>query len=171
MNLYNKEYVSITGDFELRDLENEVAPKPAAPSDMIQELLRMYSSPELNEIMANLVAPTGKKSFLVFKKDRYINILTENIAFFYFRIGSTIIVTFDNQEYFVNYSLDQLRLVLSGKQFYRISRKCLLNFNAVGAAEHYFARKLLINIVFPNKYKLIVSKERVTGFLHWYGER
>jgi DNA-binding LytR/AlgR family response regulator len=78
---------------------------------------------------------------------------------------------FDKQEYFVNYSLEQIQQLLGEKQFFRLNRQYLINFNAVKDVEHYFARKLLVNPVIPMKDKLLVSKEKVTDFLHWLDNR
>jgi len=113
----------------------------------------------------------GKKSFLVFKNNKYFNVLTKNIAFFYIKYESSVIMCFDKQEYFVNYSLEQIQQLLGEKQFFRLNRQYLINFNAVKDVEHYFARKLLVNPVIPVKDKLLVSKEKVTEFLHWLDNR
>jgi len=78
---------------------------------------------------------------------------------------------FDKQEYFVNYSLDQVQNLLSEKQFFRLNRQYLINFNAIKEVEHYFARKLLVNSVIPMKSKLIISKEKVSDFLSWLDNR
>jgi DNA-binding LytR/AlgR family response regulator len=127
--------------------------------------------PWVNDLLMKLVSSTGKKSFLVFKNNRYINVLTENIAFIYIKYDSPMIMCFDKQEYFVNYSLEQVQNLLSAKQFYRLNRQYLINFNAVKDVEHYFARKLLVNPVIPVKDKLIVSREKVTEFLGWLDNR
>jgi len=82
-----------------------------------------------------------------------------------------MIMCFDKQEYFVNYSLDQIQNLLPGNQFYRLNRQYLINFNAVKDVEHYFARKLLVNPVIPVKDKLLVSREKVTEFLGWLDNR
>lgn len=50
---------------------------------------------------------------------------------------------------------------------HRLNRQYLINFNAIKEVEHYFARKLLVNAIIPARDKLIVSKEKVAGFLHW----
>jgi two-component system response regulator LytT len=125
----------------------------------------------LEDQMAGLKAHTGKKSFLVFKQNKYITVPTENIAFFYIKYESPVIMCFDQQEYFVNYSLDQIQNLLGGKDFFRLNRQYLINFNAVKEVEHYFARKLLVNLAIPAKDKLLVSKEKVSSFLHWLDNR
>ena len=126
---------------------------------------------KLVDFLTSLQPPSGKKSFLVFKNNKYVNVLTENIAFFYIKYESSVIMCFDKQEYFVNYSLDQIQNLLSRKQFFRLNRQYLINFNAVKEVEHYFARKMLVNAVIPMKEKLLVSKEKVTEFLHWLDNR
>jgi two-component system response regulator LytT len=118
-----------------------------------------------------VAASASKKSFLVFKHNKYITVPTEKIAFFYIKYESPMIMCFDKQEYFVNHSLEQIQKLLPEKQFYRLNRQYLINFNAVKEVEHYFARKLLVNPAIPTRDKLLVSKEKVTEFLHWLDNR
>lgn len=125
----------------------------------------------LDEALLKFAAQPDKKSFLVFKNNKYLNVHTKNIALFYIKYESSVIMCFDNQEYFVNYSLDQIKNLLPEKQFFRLNRQYLINFNAIKEVEHYFARKLLVIPAIPTKDKLIVSKERVTEFLYWLDNR
>ncbi len=141
-----------------------------APSDFLNSFPQFPHS-RLEDIIARLTIEPGKKSFLVFQNNKYINILTKNIAFFYIRYESAMIACFDKQEYFVNYSLEQLQSLVPASQFYRLNRQYLINFSAVKEVEHYFARKLLVNLVIPTKEKLIVSKDKVSDFLHWLDNR
>lgn len=125
----------------------------------------------LDELLVKLGTSTGKKSFLVFRNKKYINVPTEDIAFFYIRYDSSMIMCFDRQEYFVNHSLEHIQNLVPENQFYRLNRQYLINFKAIKDVEHYFARKLLVNSIIPARDKLIVSKEKVTGFLHWLDNR
>jgi DNA-binding LytR/AlgR family response regulator len=136
-----------------------------------KSLSQKTSLPNLADLLARLATPAGKKSFLVLKGNKYVNVLTENIAFFYVKYESPVIMCFNKEEYFVNYSLEQIQQLMPEKQFFRLNRQYLINFNAVKEVEHYFARKLLVNPVIPIKDKLLVSKEKVTGFLHWLDDR
>jgi DNA-binding LytR/AlgR family response regulator len=137
----------------------------------LKNFFQQYPLPYLDDLLTKLAPPIGKKSFLVFRDNKYISVLTENIAFFYVKYESSMIRSFDGQEYFVNHSLNQIQSQLSEKQFFRLNRQYLVNFNAIKEVEHYFARKLLINLVIPTKDKLLVSKEKVGGFLHWLDDR
>jgi len=154
-----------------RLMTNELIIAAGGITDEYKNLFQQLRLPWLNDLLTKLTTPTGKKSFLVFKNNKYLNVPTENIAFFYIKYESPVIMCFDKQEYFVNYSLEQIQNLLSEKQFFRLNRQYLINFNAVKEVEHYFARKLLVNPVMPMKDKLIVSKEKVTEFLHWLDNR
>ena len=137
----------------------------------LKNLFQQHNLSNLADLLARLATPAGKKSFLVYKNNKYFNVLTENIAFFYVKYESPVIMCFNKEEYFVNYSLEQIQQLLPDKQFFRLNRQYLINFNAVKEVEHYFARKLLVNPVIPCKDKLLVSKEKVSGFLHWLDDR
>lgn len=113
----------------------------------------------------------SKKSFLVYKLNKYFTIPIEKIAYFYIKYDNPCIVCFDRQEFIVNYSLEQLQQVLSPQQFYRLNRQYLINFSAVKEVEHYFSRKLIVTLVIPASDKLLVSREKAPGFLHWLDNR
>jgi len=136
-----------------------------------KNLFQQNSLIKLSDLLTGSTISTGKNNFLVLKNHKYTNVLTESIAFFYIKYESAMIMCFDRQEYFVNYSLDQVQQLLPEKQFFRLNRQYLINFNAVKEVEHYFARKLLVNLVMPMKDKLIVPKEKVTQFLNWLDNR
>jgi two-component system response regulator LytT len=113
----------------------------------------------------------GKKSFLVFKHNKYTTIPIENIAFFYVKYEASLLVSLDRQEYSVNYSLKQIQNMVAGKQFFRVNKQYLINFQAVKEVEHYFARKLLVRLTIGAAEKLLVSKEKASAFLRWLENR
>jgi DNA-binding LytR/AlgR family response regulator len=133
-------------------------------NDEVKELLdiELFSEPETS---------ICKKSFLVFKHNKYFTVAIEKIAFFYVKYESSIISCFDGQEYFVHPSLDQIQTLLNGNQFFRLNRQYLINFNAIKEVEHYFARKLLVNLTIPVSDQLLITKEKSTGFLRWLDNR
>jgi two-component system, LytTR family, response regulator LytT len=125
----------------------------------------------LDDLLTRLPLPVGKTSFLVFKNNKYLTVRTENIAYFYVKYDSSIIVCFDKQEYFVNQSLEHIQNLVTDKQFFRLNRQYLISFHAVKEVEHYFARKLLVNLVIAVAEKLLVPKEKVSNFLEWLENR
>jgi len=161
---------------ETRAITNGLYPVGLTPLGTANEailpgVIKDIYQPWLDSLFSKLTAYGGKQSFLVFKNNKYLNILTENIAFFFIKHELPMIMSFDKQEYFVNHSLDQIQKLLHQRQFYRLNRQYLINFNAVKEVEHYFARKLLVNPTVPARDKLIVPKEKATGFLQWLDNR
>ena len=150
---------------------DEIIPSAGKTPEDFRNILLQFRPPWLDDLLTKLTATTGKENFLVSKGSKYINVLTENIALFYVRYESTMIICFDKQGYQVNYSLEQVQSLLPVKQFYRLNRQYLINFDAVKDVEHYFSRKLLVNPVVPTEDKLIVSKEKVSEFLRWLDNR
>jgi DNA-binding LytR/AlgR family response regulator len=113
----------------------------------------------------------NKSSFLVFTQHKYITVPTDTIALFYIKYTTSLIVCFDRQEYGVDYSLDTLQQTLPEQQFFRVNRQFLVNFRAVKEVEHYFARKLCVQLKIPFTQKLLVPRERASAFLRWLDNR
>jgi DNA-binding LytR/AlgR family response regulator len=118
-----------------------------------------------------LAAKNGKKSFLVFRDNKYTVIAVEHIAFFYIRGEQPVMVTFEGTEYVISQPLDTISNQLSPAQFYRINRQYLINFDAVHEVEHYFARKLLVHLKTATPEKIIIGKNKATEFLQWLDNR
>jgi hypothetical protein len=112
-----------------------------------------------------------KTSFLVYKNQKYTTVQTKNIAFFYIRNESVSMMCFDQQEYALNQSLDQIMHSICSAQFYRVNRKYLINFNAIKEVEHYFLRKLFVKLHLDTPDKLLINKEKTNAFLSWMGDR
>ena len=149
----------------------ESAERVVGKIDSVRNFFERYQEYQVDDLLSKLIAPASKKSFLVFKHNKYTTVQTENIAFFYVKFQATIIVTFDRQEYSVNYSLEQVQHMLSEQQFFRLNRQYLVNFNAVKEVEHYFARKLLVNLTVATPEKLLIAKEKTSSFLQWLENR
>jgi len=158
-------------DYILKPFSRDTIVAAFEKVDEFKNFFQQNTQPNLDELLAKITTPDGKKSFLVFKHNKYFTVPTENIAFFYVKYESSIIMSFDRQEYPVNQSLEQIQNLLPEKQFFRLNRQYLINFKAIKEVEHYFARKLLVNLVVPAPEKLLVSKEKVTSFLHWLENR
>jgi DNA-binding LytR/AlgR family response regulator len=133
-----------------------------------------FPQTEVHNVHGRLIgknAPAGKSSFMVFERNKYFTVPTESIAFFYVKHECSTIVCFNKQEHFVNYSLDQIQNLINDKHFFRVNRQYIISFSAVKEAEHYFARKLLVNLIVPAPEKLLVSREKASSFLEWLENR
>lgn len=156
--------------------------KPFSREDIAQAILKTTelknffqrnkkNLPDFDFLLTRHGEETGKRSFLVFKNNKYVTVQTENIAFFFIKYDAPSIMTFDKTEYPLTQSLDEISKLLSPSQFFRVNRQYLVNFSAVKEAEHYFSRKLLLKLTVPTEEKLLVGKEKVTAFLNWLENR
>jgi two-component system, LytTR family, response regulator LytT len=158
-------------DYVLKPFSKEDIAGAFKKVDELKNFFQQNTLPQLGDLLAKVAAPAGKKNFLVFKHNKYLNIATDTIAYFFIKHEATMIMTFDKQEYSVNQSLDQIYSLLSPEQFFRLNRQYLVNFTAIKEVEHYFARKLLVNLTIPTPEKLLINKEKVQQFLTWLENR
>ena len=139
--------------------------------DDLRNFFQQATTPQLEHVLKKIGLPEGKRSFLVFKHNKYTTVPTDQIAYFSIRHEATLIHTFQGQEYILDQSLDQVQASLSPQQFYRLNRQYIVNFSAVKEVEHYFARKLAVMLTVPTAEKLLIGKEKTTAFLKWLEER
>jgi len=110
--------------------------------------------------------PRKNGSLLVSWKDKIIPVKIHDIALFGIEHKMTQLVTFNNQKYYINQTLEELEL-LCGPAFYRANRQYLVNKDCVQEAMQYFARKLVLKLKVEGKYEVVISKNRVPDFLEW----
>jgi two-component system response regulator LytT len=175
--ILNELYHSFASDNQLpKPNKMQTQTKPGGISSIKNLAIHRPTLPEksqqfLDNLLLSPVEKPGKKSFLVFKQNKYFTISTADIAYFYFKYESSIIVCFDKQEYFVDYSLERIQNLVADEQFFRVNRQYLVNFSAIKETEHYFSRKLLVNLHVPANDKLLVPREKASAFLKWLENR
>jgi two-component system, LytTR family, response regulator LytT len=108
----------------------------------------------------------GQQSVLVHHGDKIIPVKVADIAVFYVARESTRLLLYNQQEFTLPKSLEELEKLVAGS-FYRANRQYLVNREAIRDATPYFARKLLINLRIPFTEKITVPKTRAKHFLQW----
>jgi DNA-binding LytR/AlgR family response regulator len=158
-------------DYILKPFSKEDLERAFEKVDGFKNFFQQEHKPDLAELLKRIGVEEGKKSFLVFKENKYVTVQTDQVAFIYTRNDVTTLVTLQQQNYTVTQSLDQVQGQLSSKQFYRLNRQYLVNFSAIKEVEHYYGRKLLVKLVVPVPDNLLLGKEKTTAFLEWLAER
>ncbi|WP_343746236.1 LytTR family DNA-binding domain-containing protein [Chitinophaga sp.] len=158
-------------DYLLKPFSEDDLSKALEKVDNFRNFFQQHSGGNLEDLIRKISVDEGKKSFLVFKNNKYLTVQTDQIAYIYIKYTSPSIVTFKGEEYTISQSLDQVQQQLSAKQFYRLNRQYLINFTAIREVEHYFARKLLVNLHVNTPEKLLIGKEKTAVFLRWLEER
>lgn len=123
------------------------------------------------DILKSMNVTDYKQNFLVYYRNSYFNIPTTAIAYFVKDLNGINLVTDDKKKYVVKESLEEIHRLVGDKKFYRINRQYLLAFKSITEAQHYFDRKLVVNINLPTDEKLIVGREKAKEFLEWLGDR
>ena len=106
------------------------------------------------------------QTILVNNKNKIIPVKISDIAFFTIENKAVSIITFRNDKFSINSSLDELETTC-GEDFCRVNRQFLLNKNAVKDVVHYSFRKLFVNLIFETDYDIIINKDRSAMFLNW----
>ena len=158
-------------DYVLKPFSKEDIAGAMRKVDNLKNFFQQKATPDISELLLQMVQPSAKTSFLVFKHQKYTTVQVAQIAYFYIRNESTSMMCFDGQEFPHNQSLDQVAGSVSAKQFFRVNRQFLVNFSAIKEIEHYFLRKLYLKLVIETPEKLLINKEKSTAFLSWMENR
>ncbi len=108
-----------------------------------------------------------KERYIVRLNDRIIPLLTSDIAYVYSEEKTNYLVTFDDQRYIVDSSLDVISEELNPDDFFRISRSCIVSMKAIGSIIKQQGGRLRINATPMPSFEMTVSRSRVDDFLEW----
>jgi two-component system, LytTR family, response regulator LytT len=158
-------------DYVLKPYSAEDLQKALQRVDDLRNFFQQTTSTGVEDVLKKIGLQEGKRSFLVFKHNKYTTVPTDQIACFSIRHETTLITTFQGEEWTLDQSLDQVQASLSPRQFYRLNRQYIVNFNAVKEVEHYFTRKLAVKLTVATAETLLIGKEKTTAFLRWLEER
>ncbi|MEQ9404988.1 MAG: LytTR family DNA-binding domain-containing protein [Cyclobacteriaceae bacterium] len=135
--------------------ENQVAKSGAAqPSFEITDLIKTLS-------------PGGKERFVVKIGDHLKTVETPNIQMVYSQDKGTYLFTNDGKKFLIDYSLDKVEELLSANQFFRISRKFMVNIGFIKDIIAFTNSRLEIVIEHFGDEQIIVARERVADFKAW----
>lgn len=150
---------------DIDELENAI--------NQFKKLQNATSKINLNlEQLKNLIAPASKnyKRRFTVKIGQQIKIIAvENIECFYSENKATNIFTSEKRNYLLEDTLEQIEAVLNPDIFFRVSRKFIVNIQAVKQILSYTNSRLQIILNNYNDEKIIVSRERVRDFKNWIG--
>lgn len=169
---YSMDAIKANGiDYLLKPFSEKELQDAFEKVENFKNFFQQNTQPDVEGLLKMIGVDEGKKSFLIFKNNKYITVQTDQIAFIYIKYNSPTITTLQGEEYDINQSLDQVQNQLSPKQFFRINRQYLVHFSAIKEVEHYFARKLLVKLIVPSPEKLVIGKEKSKPFLQWLENR
>lgn len=126
----------------------------------IEQLLRSFQ----------LAQPTAyRKRFLVKHLQKLVSISVEDIAYFFYD-ELTFFKTNDNKRYVVDYTLDEIEVMLDPGDFFRTSRSFIVSLKSIHKIEDYFGNRLYLKLLPENEKEALVSREKVNTFKKWLGK-
>jgi len=91
----------------------------------------------------------------------------ENILYFYSLQKGTYLLSSENRNYVVDYTLGALEEILDPKLFHRINRKYLLTHGAISDVLTLSSSKLKVKLLHSDDEEIYISRERVPTFKEW----
>ena len=122
----------------------------------------------LMKLMEAKAAPKKeyKERYIIRINDRIVPLNTSEIAYVYSEEKNNYLVTFDEQRYIIDSSLDVINEDLNPENFFRISRSCIVSMNAIRSIVKQTGI-LRITATPEPPFEMTVSRSRVDDFLEW----
>ncbi|MDO1449058.1 LytTR family DNA-binding domain-containing protein [Rhodocytophaga aerolata] len=108
-----------------------------------------------------------KRTLLVHQGKGLVPVATEQIAYIFLANEVSIVRTLSGQSYTVDGTLEQLTEQLSSKDFFRISRQCIVQKGAIRKVDNESSGRLLLHIQPEHTEQLTVSRRRAPEFKNW----
>ncbi|MBK8362266.1 MAG: response regulator transcription factor [Bacteroidia bacterium] len=115
----------------------------------------------------NIINRRYKNRFMVRSGEQIQSIPVEEISFLISEDGIVILVTKAGSRFALDQSLDTNEVLLNPEQFFRISRKVIINFESINKIVSHLNSRLKIYANHLNEDDGIVSRERVGDFKLW----
>ena len=93
---------------------------------------------------------------------------TEEVAYFLADGKEVYIYTLrENKKFLIDYSLEQLESQLDDNRFFRISRKAIVNADAIAEIKGLISTRLEVKLNQPCEHELTISRDRSAAFKAW----
>ncbi len=108
-----------------------------------------------------------KERFAISVGSRIRSVETKDISYFYSLDRNTFLCTFEDRHYPVDFSLDKLEEILQPDDFFRISRRHMINYKAIDKITILSKSRVVIHTKPAVKEPLMVSTARTHEFRLW----
>lgn len=153
-------------DYLLKPIDEGRLEKSIAKLNRLQAVSLPFE--QLRELTRSFQKPSGYKTrFLIHMPERLMTIDISRVAYFEAKSKLVLLVTFENRHFPADYTLDELQNMIDPVQFFRINRRFLASFQALGGIYPWFNGKLKVDLNPPVKDPVYVSRERSGAFKDW----
>jgi len=136
---------------------NSAAPNLSLDFEMIKKML------------VNPIERIYKKRFTIKMGQQLKMINIDEVECFFSENKGTYLHTFDNRDYLLDNTLEQLETELEPAAFYRVSRKFIVPLKAIKEIQLYSNSRLKVVLPTYKEDEVVVARERVNNFKEWLG--
>jgi DNA-binding LytR/AlgR family response regulator len=161
--------------FKLRSIDYLL--KPVRQQELIQAIEKFKSwkgseaSPTVDlTALYELIQkkePEFKTRFSITIGQKIKTVNLEEVSFFFAEGNIVFLVTKSNQQFPIDYSLENLQKQLNPKDFFRINRQFLVRLDAIENVHIYPKSKLKLSLTPAVKEEVFVSVDKVVKFKEW----
>jgi len=149
--------------------------KPVKKQDLVEAIEKfknIYSKKNGTEVdyaaLAKIISKESyQKRFVVRYGQKIKAVNIEDIAYFFTTGGNIFFKTFDDSQYPLDISLDNLEPLLDPLNFYRINRQFIISYNAIKEMYTYSKSRVKIILDPPCEQDTIASTDRSGSFKKW----
>ncbi len=148
--------------------------KPIVPEELKNALEKFNSRqapalPDPNALMALLHQQSKKykERFVVKVGDHLKSVLASDSLVIYSHDKATWNFVKSKKTFLLDYTMDQIEDMLDPEQFFRISRKFIINLDAISDIITFSNSRLKIKVDGFDSEEMIVARERVQDFKTW----
>ncbi len=149
-------------DYLLKPIEEERL------KQAIQKAKKLSHEMNLHKLVNLMVPQTKTKSrFMVKVGEKIRTIPIADILLFYSFEKATYLHTTSNRDYIIDYSLDELHLLLDEGIFFKINRKYIVSLEACKHMYAWSNSRLKLDIEGIDDSHIVVAREKVQEFKQW----
>ncbi|MGL2966949.1 LytR/AlgR family response regulator transcription factor [Flavobacterium sp. XGLA_31] len=123
----------------------------------------------IKKMLVNPVERSYKKRFTIKMGQQLKMVNIEEVECFFSENKGTYLHTFENRDYLLDTTLEQLETELNPTAFYRVSRKFIVPLAAIKEIQLYSNSRLKVILPSYKDDEVIVARERVNDFKEWLG--
>lgn len=163
-----KAFGSFGIDYLLKPFSVETVAASLQKYRLLEKKFSPAGIPGIHDFIKEMLVPHTEKvtSIIIHKGDKLIPYSLTDIALFFKEETHLYALTFSKEQLLVSNNLEKTEAI-AGPVFFRANRQILVNRAAVKDLNHYFNRKLLVNLTIPFNRQVIVPKEKASAFIDW----
>lgn len=157
-------------DYLLKPVQKEDLERAINKYKTLTQSGEAFGQKELT-ILKQLLRQSGGhyKERIMIKSGNKLQYKPVDSAAYFYADGKAVYMAMrgEGARYLIDHTLEELEQILDPKLFFRISRKFLVNFNAIAELRGLVSSKLEIKLNQPCEHELVVSRERAGDLKAW----